>query len=155
MEHLDQAALDAELAKTTPPPPFPIETVPSTNGIVLQEESIAEIIQTLKDPVVLQKEIIAKVKIILDHRIAQETLNVGVITESTRKLAADYYEMLNSLHKNLYGEKNINLNLNTKISHGQIGALIRKYKEEKVTTGDIIDGTARTLPEHAVHDQQD
>jgi hypothetical protein len=86
------------------------------------------IMNAMKDPVAMQKEIAAKVKIVLDETIERELRELdGGITENTRKLIATYNDMLTCLQKAQYGEKSVHLHQH-QVSVGQISNFIRKHR---------------------------
>lgn len=98
---------------------------------------VAEMIALLRNPVELQKELAARTGVALESQMKMDLEENGRISETTRKLISDYNSMLDSIHKNLYGTKTMNVDL--KITHSQIAAKIR---EHSAATG-IVDASAR------------
>jgi predicted Zn-dependent peptidase len=52
--------------------------------------------------------------------------------EPTVKLVKQYNDILDSIQKNLYGEKSMSLHIHGKVSHAQVQAKIREYSGVKV-----------------------
>jgi len=84
-----------------------------------------DIKQALKEPVILQKELVLKLKSFIDKKIQDEMKEKGFLTEYTRKWVKDYSELINNLIKNTKDETtNV-----FKINLSQINMLINKYGE--------------------------
>lgn len=89
------------------------------------EELLKKTIEQTNYPIELQKQLAAKMKLFIDNRIAKDIEEKGYLTDYTRRNIELYEKILNNLHKNLYGEKSINLNLHERISHVQLGEFLR------------------------------
>ena len=92
-----------------------------------------ELLKSIKDfrvPVEKQKEIAAKIEHYVKHLLDKEA-GEGGFSEGTRKWIITYTDLLDRIHKNLYGEKKVNFDL--KLSHAHLSSLINKYKDGDVT----------------------
>ena len=102
---------------------------------VNNEELLKKTIELTNYPIDLQKQLAAKMKLFIDNRITKDLEEKGYLTDYTRRNIELYEKILNNLHKNLYGEKSINLNLHEKISHVQLGEFLRN---NNIVTGKQI-----------------
>jgi len=102
------------------------EITVNTQVIALDEESISKAITKLDSPVQVQKELASKIGIFLDQQMDKELSTIGSLSDLTRRWVEVYKDLLDNIHKNMYGDKSMNLQFHTKISHAQIGALMRK-----------------------------
>jgi len=93
----------------------------------LSDEEFNKILESLKNPVEVQKEVAAKIKVFLDKRIEDELSENRSLSESTRKWTNNLNSILSEIQRNLYGEKNLNLHVG--ISHSQIAQKIREHSQ--------------------------
>lgn len=92
-------------------------------------KEVAETIDLMKHPVELQKELAAKIKHILDDMMDKEKSSFdGQVSDDTLKLIKEYHYLLDSIHKNLYGTKSVNMDV--KVTHSQIATMIRKHTKK-------------------------
>lgn len=126
MDHISEKELqqvDLEEAKK-------LASTLKNRSIELKEERVKEIMQTMETPTLPARELAAKIKIYVDSRLNDEMLYKGFVSDHTRRWVESYSDMLDKLHKNLHGEKSVNINLSSKVSHAQIANLMRKYKKQ-------------------------
>lgn len=83
----------------------------------------------MSDPIDYQKELATNLKLMLDKRMALEMVDDGVLSETSRRWMVDYNNVLNTLHKNLHGDKHTNINVNV-VSHSNIASKIRKFNKK-------------------------
>jgi len=124
MDIVDFATIEQALEKVKEQKKNELE-IPVMNA----SQAAQEIIELFDKPVERQKEMAAKIKLYLDERIAEDIRESKVIKESTRRFIELYNELIDKLHKNLYGEKSVNLHLH-KVSHDHISQLIRKHAQQ-------------------------
>jgi len=106
-----------------------IEVNAELKGIpIIKEAEITGNLELFDKPVEMQKELASKIKSFVDNKIAAELKETGFLTDFTRRWVKDYNEILDKLHKNIYGDKSLNLHLH-KVSHAQIRGMINKYKD--------------------------
>lgn len=129
IEVLDDAEVERNIVLAREPP---LKALPAR----IDEQDVQEVIKALENPVTLQKELAAKLKIIIDERIQREMKEDNALSKGTKEWVDSYNNMLNNIQSNMYGTKNLNLNLTGKVSHSQIGAMIRKYESAVVKSGD-------------------
>jgi len=125
MEIIDKSQFDKAPEVPTP------EDNP-TNVPLLSEKEVNIIIKKLEQPVDLQKELAAKLKLYIDQRMNKELTEKGYLSDFVRRWISEYNELLDRIQKNLYGDKSVNIHLH-KVSHSNISAMMRKYKDEKAS----------------------
>ena len=96
----------------------------------MTKEEINKILKVLDNPVELQKDIAAKVHLFLQSQMAKEINELGFLKESTRRWINDYNHLLDSLQKNIHGDKHVHAHLH-KISHSAIAKHVRKHNSLK------------------------
>ena len=96
---------------------------------LFEDKELVELEKALDQPINSQKNMAARLKIFLDRRIEEEIKNKGILSDHTRRWVETYNALLNNLHKNLHGEKSVNLHLG-KISHAHIGSMMREMDAE-------------------------
>ena len=111
-------------------PAVPIPEDNPSNVPLLTEEEVNVIIKKLEQPVDLQKELAAKLKLYIDQRMNKELTEKGYLSDFVRRWISEYNELLDRIQKNLYVDKSVNIHLH-KVSHSNISAMMRKYKNEK------------------------
>ncbi len=79
-------------------------------------------------PVEVQKRLAAEIEEMLIDQMAREKQEQGYLSELTRKWIKDLNEILNSIHRNLYGDKTTNVNVDVNYSH--IAREIRRYNQQ-------------------------
>ncbi len=101
-----------------------------------KEESIVEIseqfnstLAKMSDPIDYQKELATNLKLMIDKRIALESEDRGLLSETSRRWLVDYNNVLNTLHKNIHGDKSTNLNVHV-VAHSDIASKIRKFNKK-------------------------
>jgi hypothetical protein len=108
-------------------------TITSNSRFVpLNDSELKELVKKLNVPVDEQKVLAARLKHFIDELIDRETKEEGFLSEATRKWVVTYADLLDRIHKNLYGEKRVNFDLS--LSHAHLASLIREHKDK-----DIID----------------
>jgi len=114
-----------------------------TNVPLLSKSDVDIIIKKLEQPVELQKELAAKLKLYIDQRMAEELKTKKYLSDFLRRWISEYNELLDRIQKNLYGDKSVSLHL-YKVSHSTISAFMRKYKNEKASKEPtVIDAEAK------------
>ena len=114
-----------------------------TNVPLLSKNDVDIIIKKLEQPVELQKELAAKLKLYIDQRMAEELKTKKYLSDFLRRWISEYNELLDRIQKNLYGDKSVSLHL-YKVSHSTISAFMRKYKNEKASKEPtVIDAKAK------------
>ena len=100
---------------------------PTRDGTMeeLSDDEFNFLLESMNNPANAQKQVAVQIKCFLDHRIKQEMKDKGVLSDHTRRWVESYNTILTSLHKELYGEKSVNLHLH-KVSHSHIMSKIRK-----------------------------
>lgn len=93
------------------------------------DEDLERVQEALETPTNIQSELAAKIKIFLDEKMEEEMKNQGYLSHFTRLWIKEFKDVLDNLHKNLYGEKSVNFHLG-KISHGHIASEMREYSDE-------------------------
>jgi len=111
MEIIDKSQFDKAPEVPTP------EDNP-THVPLLSEKEVNIIIKKLEQPVDLQKELAAKLKLYIDQRMNKELAEKGYLSDFVRRWISEYNELLDRIQKNLYGDKS---------------AMMRKYKDEKAS----------------------
>jgi len=145
MEIIDKSQFDK--APEVPTPEDDPTKVP-----ILSEKEVNIIIKKLEQPVDLQKELAAKLKLYIDQRMEKELSEKGYLSDFVRRWISEYNELLDRIQKNLYGDKSVNIHLH-KVSHSNISAMMRKYKDEKASKEPtIIDAD---LKEEKVEDDKE
>ncbi len=85
-------------------------------------------LQELKDsmnmPLDVQKELAAKLKLYVDVKLEEEWKDKGYITESTRKWVEVLNNLLDKMHKEMYGDKHTNMNVHI-VTHSDISTKLR------------------------------
>lgn len=102
------------------------------NVPLLSESEVNIIIKKLEQPVDLQKELAAKLKLYIDSRMNKELSEKGYLSDFVRRWISEYNELLDRIQKNLYGDKSVSIHLH-KVSHSNISSMMRKYKNEKAS----------------------
>jgi hypothetical protein len=116
-------------------PALPVKEGPEIMEIT--EEQFKVVLAEMETPVQNQKHLAVQIKLFLDHRIAYEMSNRGILSDHTRRWVESYNTILEKIQKALYGDKSVNLNLHEhRITHGDIAARIRKAKKIEITSGD-------------------
>lgn len=94
----------------------------------LTESEFQSLLNKLENPVEAQKHLAVKIKFFLDKRMSKELLDKGLLSDHTRRWVKDYNTLLDNIHKNIHGDKSVNLHV-LAVSHSQVGAKIRAVKE--------------------------
>jgi len=94
-----------------------------------------EIAKLLDSPVITIDMMSNQAAIVYSYLIQKqkdEIENKGTITDHTRRIMESFYSLLEKLHKAKYGEKSINLHLNSdRLSPDQINRFINQNKTSK------------------------
>lgn len=89
-------------------------------------------LENMSLPVDEQKRVAVKLKNFLEYLYDKDMAERGFLSDYTRRWYKEYSELLDRIHKSLYGEKNVNLNMTQiNVSHAHIAAKIRKIESEK------------------------
>ncbi len=104
--------------------------------IGIDATEIESMINILQNPVELQKDLAAKVHIALRNKMQSEINEFGSLSESTRRWIKQYNDMLDSLQKNIHGDKSVSLHLH-KISHSAIAKHVRE--NSGLTADEVIE----------------
>ena len=99
-------------------------------GIMLSKSELATLVKMHDKPLESQKELAAKIKHYIDIEMAKELEKNGYLSEYLRRWVDVYNNMLDGLHKKMFGDKSVSLHLH-KISHADVAAEMRKYSSEK------------------------
>lgn len=113
-----------------------------SKGPTISKEELNLIINSLQQPVEIQKELAAKLKGYIDFRMETELEKFGVLNDSTRRWVEVYNDLLAKIHKALHGDKSVSLHMH-KISHADINKEVRKYVNIKKVKGDVQDGLGK------------
>ena len=97
---------------------------------LLTEKDVEAIKKSLDQPVEIQKQLAAKLKLFIDYKMEKELKEWGYLSDNLRKWVTTYNEMLDQIQKSLYGQKSQHLHLH-KVSHSVISAEMRKYRKIK------------------------
>lgn len=87
------------------------------------------ILSKMSDPIDFQKQLATQLKQMIDKRVKLESEDGAVLSETTRRWMVDYNNILNTLHKNIHGDKSTHLNVNV-VAHSDIASKIRKFKKK-------------------------
>jgi hypothetical protein len=110
----------------------------------LSEKELVESVKSFDVPVEKQKEIAAYIEHYVKFLLEKEA-STGGFSEGTRKWIVTYTDLLDRIHKNVFGEKRVNFDL--KLSHAHLSSLINKYKQE-----DVIDVACKGVGESESED---
>ena len=121
-------------------PPLP-ELEEEKAVVALEPEEFIKLLDKMKNPVELQKELAVKLKHFLDHQIKKEMEETGMLTDYTRRWIKDYNDVLDKIQKSLHGDTKVNLHVG-KVTHAHVAAKIRKYKN--ITPKEELDETTST-----------
>ncbi|KHO45520.1 MAG: hypothetical protein QS98_C0010G0046 [archaeon GW2011_AR3] len=119
---------------------LPAETSNQIVQIDFSKQEVDNFMPLFDKPVQQQKEMAAKLSLWITRQMDEES-KTGQLSDSLRRWMTLYKEILDSIHKNLYGEKSLRMNFRSEISHADIAALMRKYrnvpanKESNVSVG--------------------
>ncbi len=122
------------LANTDDSPITPAVSNNHQDNFEITQEQLKELMRKMDSPIELMKEIAVKIKIFLDKQIESDLMERGRLSGDTRRWAKDYTELLGRIQQGLFGDKTINLHLHDTISHTQLAAKLRKYRD-----GDVLD----------------
>ena len=118
-EELDKIDLDAPL-----PPLSPLQ---ASNPLLQDDRKMKLLSVAMGNPVELQKITAMELRAAIDLRIARDMAEKGEVTDATMTWLVEFNDVLSSIHKNLYGTKALNVNVEGKISHAQIATLMRQH----------------------------
>ena len=117
-----------DLEKINPDAPLPEL---ARNTLTDTDKNRARLLmQKLGNPVELQQMAAVEIRMAVDQMIADDIAQFGRLSEKTLEWLVKHTEVLNSVHKNLYGSKSVNLNVEGKISHAQIATMMRQAMHE-------------------------
>lgn len=108
-----------------------------------KDKQFQELLNRLSSPVEVQKEVAARIGLFLKEHINQELENEGKLSEYTRRWIKQHNEILASIHKNLFGDKQLHTH-ELLVGHSHIAAKIRERRKKKEITvqkkeGDVVD----------------
>lgn len=95
----------------------------------LDESEFKKLLDGMKSPVEAQKQLAVHIKHYLDSRMKKEIDEKGHLSDHTKRWCDLYSNVLDKIQKALYGDKSVNLNLDYKVTHGQIAAKMREVQE--------------------------
>ena len=84
---------------------------------------LKRMVGALRNPVESQKELAARVGFYLQNKMDRELNKNGILSSNTLAWIKTYNEMLDKLHKNIYGDKSTSLKV--VVSHSDISNRIR------------------------------
>lgn len=125
--------------------PLPIEMSPMAK----EDPARAKLLQAkMGNPIEVQQYTATEFKIAVDQRVKEDMENLGKLSDKTMKWLIEMNTMLGEMHKNLYGSKSLNLNVQGKATHAQIASLMRQSEQEDVVV-DVVPEPANddVLPE--------
>ena len=93
----------------------------------IKDEEFNSLMEQMKNPVNIQREFAAKIKIFLDKAIREDMETKGFLSDFTRRWMKDFNDMCDKIQKSLHGDKHLHLHGN--ISHADIMNKARKYKK--------------------------
>lgn len=95
---------------------------------LLTNEQFKACLEEMKIPSDAQRDIAVKIKNFLDQRIEIEMTERGYLSDHTRRWVETYNNILEKIHKAIYGDKSINLHEHH-ITHGDISTRIRNAEK--------------------------
>jgi len=72
-----------------------------------------------------------EIQLILDEMVRLDIENHGVVQKETLEFKMKFDAVLSSVHRNLYGTKSTNVNVEAKLGHSQVASLMRKFADER------------------------
>lgn len=106
-----------------------VSETPKSKVQPLTKEKFKQLLKDLKDPVKIQQGLAAKVKHYLDVIVDKELAEEGKLSTSTLAWVRQLNAMCESIHKEIHGDKSVNLHLH-KVSHQDIAAKVRAANKE-------------------------
>jgi hypothetical protein len=91
----------------------------------VSNEELLELERMASNPSLLQKSLVAKLCVYVDFCFAKDLREKGFVTDYTRKFIELYNSILSVLHKELYGEKQVNVGT-LLVTHSMIMNEVRK-----------------------------
>jgi hypothetical protein len=125
-DELDKVDLSEEDTKT--PAEMPL----------MKESEVKAIVAKLDQPVEIQKDLAARLKLFLDKRMQEEMTKKGYLSDFTRRWVSEYNDLLDRIHKNLFGDKSVHLHLG-KVTHAHIASLMRDYRDVPQSKETIVE----------------
>lgn len=99
------------------------ESLAEVTGIT--NEELEELERQAGNPSGLQKSLVAKLSAYVDFCFAKDLREKGFVTDHTRKFIELYNFILSTLHKELYGEKQVSVGT-LRVTHSMIMNEVRK-----------------------------
>ena len=99
--------------------------------IEYNDDTISNITDIMNSPLDVQKEEAAILYNYLYQKRKKEILEKGIISDHTRRIMENYHTLLDNIHRAMYGQKSVNLNLNGEMTPGHISAFIEKHSRRK------------------------
>lgn len=90
--------------------------------------STEQLQKEFETPIEKQKELAAQLNAYISQKLEIEYQEDQRISDHTRRFMELYSDLLDKIHKNIYGEKSTNLHLH-KITHADISKKIREAKK--------------------------
>jgi hypothetical protein len=114
-----------------------------SNGVVeafdavvgISPAELEELERQASVPSNLQKSLVAKLGAYVDFMFKKDLKEKGYITDYTRKFIELYNSILSVLHKELYGEKQVNVGT-LKVTHSMIMSEVRK--SSKIIDAEVV-----------------
>lgn len=111
--------------------------------IITDEDFEKSLVVLKSNPVEMQQQLAAKIKVFLDQRMAAEMRTGLGLTKDTRDWIKEFNIIVDNIQKTLYGEKKVNLHLHAgTVTHQHISQKMRQHRK------DIVDTTATTVEEN-------
>lgn len=129
MEMIDEKTFDDALKLPKVIKPSDIDVMEE-----LSDKDFNVLLDSMSKPVNAQKQLAVQIKCFLDFRIKNEMSAKGLLSDHTRRWVESYNNILTDIHKELYGDKSVNLHLH-KVSHSHIMSKIRKAKTDDDNRG--------------------
>jgi len=109
------------------------EALQDVTGISAQE--LREIEDKALRPFELQKSLVAKLAAYVDFLVAKELREKGFLSDYARRYIELYNTILQNLHKELYGEKQV-ISGDVKVTHSAIMSEVRRFSRRDP---DVVD----------------
>ena len=104
--------------------------VPVNPVQLFKQDDLDVIRKGLENPVEVQKDLASKLSIVLNKMIDDDIRLNGYVRINTRTFIDTFNNMLDGIHKKLYGDKSVQLNIH-KVTHSDIASMMRKYSAEE------------------------
>jgi len=97
----------------------------------IEANDLEEAMEKFDNPIMIQKELAAKMKVFVDRQINTEMITTGRLSNLTRMWIKDVLEVSKDLQIQMHGTKNLNVNVDiNNINHSQIANKLRAIKNK-------------------------